>query len=504
MYFPFLIFENMLKYKIGDFMNKKGYIQKLRMKLLTFFCLKKREKEEKKKREEAIRVWQRENYGKYYSKSKVFFLSIFGFLVSAFESKNTKKEEICLDRIQTTKTLRKDSILFKKIEEEVKEEKKVKNEKQKPAVLVVKKEKLKQKKGEVVETLQKYKKVDISSFHKCISLNVVLFEENKTIGKKIVKQIDEEVEKIDNVIDTQKKNLQNVSLVKDEEKKQVTSLKGDSSVAKVDTVLAKVELEQIEKRLEEDKSFTTLSSLLVVLDKMEQKEKNKEVQKRILDDKKVILEKIEKEEKKKKKITRSENDLAEIVLMETLIYNQIKKQKREIEKIRKRVDTLDVVEKKKGFLGTLMQFLRKSIKLAFSLFPFAIFKNKKIGLLTSSILVNNNIRSMRSAVSKKEIPYIEFEKVASRLRKSEEEVEQAKLVCFDSLDQIMYLKNEFLYEFGYETSSEIEAILKEMNQLENMIKSRTKELENTKEEIVKVKQGAKQKVKKLESIYSQN
>lgn len=485
-------------------MNKKGYIQKLRMKLLTFFCRKRREKEEKKKRQEAIRIWQMQNYGKFYSKPKVVLFSVFGFLVSAFEGKNAKRETIHLDSVKTTKKLRKDSILLKQIEEEVKEEKRDKKEKQKPAVLVVKKEKLKQKKEEATEILEDYQKVDVSSLKKCISENAVLLEENKKVSKTVIKQIDEELQVIDKVMDTQKRNLQNVSLVKEDRKKEVSSTKGVSSFAKVDNVLLKVELTEIEEKIKEEKNFTTLSSMLVTLDKMEQKEKDKQVQKRILDDKKAILQKIEKEEKKKKKITRSENDLAEIVLMETLIYNQIKKQKKEIEKIRKRIDTLDVVEKKKGFLGTIMQFLRKSIKLAFSLFPFAIFKNKKIGLLTSSILVNNNIRSMRTAVSKKEVPYIEFEKVASRLRKSEEEVEQAKLVCFDSLDQIMYLKNEFLSEFGYESSSEIDAILKEMNQLENMIKSRTKELENTKEEIVKVKQGAKQKVKKLEGIYGQN
>lgn len=486
-------------------MSKKGYMQNLRMKLLTFFCRKKREREEKKKREEAIRIWQMQNYGKYYSKPKVFFLSVFGLFASLLEPKqSTGKEEIHLDRVKTTKRLYKESIRLKELELEVKEVQKTNYEKEKPSILVVKKETLKQKKKEVAQIKKNYEKIDTTSIQKCISENAVLLEENKKTSIKLEKKIDKEIEKVEATLYVQKKNLQNVSLIKEHSKKKVSSKEGVSSNYKVDRVLTKVELDRVEKQIEEEKDFTALSSMLVVLDKIEQKETSKDVEKRILEDKKIILKKIEEEEKKKKKMKRSENDLAEIVLMETLIYNQIKKQKKEIEKIRKKVDTLNVVEKKKGILSSITQFLRKSIKLAFSLFPFAVFKNKKIGLLTSSILVNNNIRSMRIAVSKKKIPYIEFEKVASRLRKSEEEVEQAKLVCYDSLDQITYLKNEFLYEFGYETSPEIDSILKEMNQLENMIKSRTKELENTKQEIAKVKQDTKQKVKKLENIYGQN
>lgn len=483
---------------------KQGYIQRLKRKIQALLEARRREKEEKKKKAEAIRIWCMQNPGTYLKRTKIICLNILCFFSSLWKSADIKQEKIHIDSVKTTKKLRIEYHELKKIEKEVKEDEPKSLETQKPSVLIQKKETWKQKKEKVAKKKKEYEEVDTTFIKKSIPENVVLLSENKKLSQNIITKIDNKIKKIDSILENKKRNMENVSLKKEKKEKKIIEKKGSKPYVKADTVVTNVKLDVMEKMVEKDMCTKELTSLLVTLEKINKKGAEAEAQERIFKNQKIVLEKLRKEEKRKNKKARTEDDLAEIVFMETMIYNQIKKQKKEIEKIRKKISALHIVEKKKGLFSILSSFLRRSMKLAFSLFPLAIFKNKKMGLLTSSILVNNSIRSMRTAISKKEIPYIEFEKVASLLRKSEEELEETKLVCFDSLDQIAYLRNEFLQEFGYESSAEIDAILKEMNQLENMIKSRTKELAHTKEEIVKVKKGANQKIKKLESIYGKN
>lgn len=240
---------------------------------------------------------------------------------------------------------------------------------------------------------------------------------------------------------------------------------------------------------------TVLASTVIaeVIQKVEEKEEPKKQKE------KPEKKKEEKKKEVQKQTKRTEEDLNEILLMETLIYNKIKEQKREIKHFKEKLNSLQQIEKKPYFLRKIMQYVNHAIRLTFSLFPFAIFKNKKIGFLTSAIMVNNNIRSMRNAVGNNQVPYIEFNKIANKIKKSEEELEHAKYICYDSLDQIIHLKNEFLSEMNYETSPEIEAVLKQMNTLESMIISRTKELGKTNEQLWQVKVSSKQKIKKMEN-----
>jgi len=199
---------------------------------------------------------------------------------------------------------------------------------------------------------------------------------------------------------------------------------------------------------------------------------------------------------KKKTVKKTEDELAEIVLMEVYMYNKLKTQKKEVTKFKEKMDILAPEKRKKGFLRGFGVFINRTIKLAFSLFPLFLFKNKKLGFLASAVLVNNSIRGMRNMVNKKEIPFIEHNTLSKQIKQGQDAVEKSYDICYDSLEQIEKLKNDFVLEVGYENNPEIDNVMGQMNQLENMIKSRINELNITNENFKTIEKDIK--IKKLE------
>lgn len=282
-------------------------------------------------------------------------------------------------------------------------------------------------------------------------------------------------------------------------KKEETKILGKKEKKEVNQKLVKIQLEKIEEKIKETKDPILLEECTRKLQEIKEKEEEKEIKEKCEELQK--LAEIKKEELKPKKAVRTENDLAEILYMEALIHNHIRNQKKEIRKFQKRISKLEPIQKRVGFLGGIKSFLSKSIQLTFSLFPIALFKNKKLGLLTSAVLVNNSIRSMRNAMNRVQIPYVEYEKIAETIRESKLETEKTQMLCYDSLEQISYLKADFLREVGYDMSPDVAEILKEMDQLEKMIESRTKELEKVNGVLVMASQKSKQKIKRMEDMY---
>lgn len=198
---------------------------------------------------------------------------------------------------------------------------------------------------------------------------------------------------------------------------------------------------------------------------------------------------------------RSEEELDHILLMETYIYNNIKKQNKELKKFQRQMERLPFLSRKFHLIAGIKNFLGGTIRIAFSLFPLAYMKNKKIGFLTSAILVNNNIRTMRNAINMMSIPYIEYEKLAEMLRKGKDEIKMSKMVCYNSLEQLHFLREEFILKTQDKQNEEILLIIKQMSQLEKMIESRAIELDKNQEKISRMQIKNKQKVKKLENSY---
>lgn len=593
-------------------MNKRvTIIDKLKQKIEDYIRKNKQKKEEEKRKKEEIRIWQLNNYGKYYSKPKIVFLTIIGLILGTFE-KSSKKEEIKLEKIETKNILLKDKI---EIEKEIKEVKilekelsNINNNKIDEQVQLEKistvKEKLSSINDKCSNYQKKYNKEIIKKVPKVIPelaisyekniekvnelnekriiINNSLNEEEKKIKEQIetknnllndelkLKDILEKLENLEKSLDSNEKTnvleeklfnietefkvyqeryaffknanpniliiynkiKQKIDKIKEKIKKLKEKIAEKKDVIKEDIILDKIEeISKIELN-EEEKNKYLLENLskeealivLGILNELEKKEKDinnkkkedslninennkkkKEEQNNSnieRDKKEEKTEENQKEVKKIKKGFRTEEDLAEIRLMETLIYNNLKKQKKEIEKYKKKIEELDLAHKKRGFFNHIIFSIRNISRLAFSLFPLSVFKNKKLGILTSAIFVNNSIRTMRNSVRNIEIPYIEYNKIANLLRKEEKETESAIMICYDSLDQIEEFKKEFLLEVSYEDSKEALEILNSVNKLEKMIEARAKELDKAYNNIQNVKEKGKQKIKKLEDLYN--
>lgn len=587
--------------------NKVTIIDKLKQKIEDYIRKNKQKKEEEKRKKEEIRLWQLNNYGKYYSKPKIVFLTIIGLLFGTLE-KSSKKEEIKLEKIETKNILLKDKI---EIEKEIKKitclEKEISDiksenidDKNKLKKINTIKEKLNNFNDKCSNYQKKYNKEIIKKVPKVIPelaisyekniekvnelnekriiINNSLNEEEKKIKEQIetknnllndelkLKDILEKLENLEKSFDSNEKinvleeklfnietefkvyqeryeffknanpNIliiynkikQKIDKIKEKIKKLKEKIAEKKGAIKEDVTLDKIEeLSKIELNEEEKNNYlldnlTKEESLIVasILNEINKKEKDtnkKEDNLKNQNNKKQeeqnnisqIKQEEKNDEKQKnkdvKKINkgfRTEEDLAEIRLMETLIYNNLKKQKKEIEKYKKRIEQLDFIHKKRSFFDHILFSIRNISRLVFSLFPLSVFKNKKLGILTSAIFVNNSIRNMRNSVRNIEIPYIEYNKIANLLRKEEKETESAIMICYDSLDQIEEFKKEFLLEVSFEDSKEALEILNSVNKLEKMVEARAKELDKAYNNIQNVKEKGKQKIKKLEDLYN--
>lgn len=469
-------------------MNKGNNLEKNKISFLAKIYKNKEKKAKKKKQQEEIRAWQLRNYGKYYSKPKVICLSIVGLFLAAAESKL-----INLSKTSTTKVLKEDENKLNNVYEQVQDIKEEVKKETKPARLIINKEKLININSNVTEVEEKYK--EVKQEEKVIPINGTLFEKNNKKINSLKEITKEEIIKTNKKITYQKEHFINVSVKKDKKTRTTKDKINKKEREVVLDVLLSMSVDNIVKKIEQEKDINVLEDHIVKLDEYEnQTDKQKNIDK-IKNTKKIAIKKIELIEESTKKI-RSEDDLAEILLMETLVYNQLIKQNKEVKKLKEKIESLEAVVKQKTIVDKLTNFISKGIKLAFSLFPVVFFKNRKIGLLTSSILINNNIRNMRNSVNEVEMPYIEVSKISRGLKKAEDELEYAKTVCYDSKNQLNNLKKECkeqLYENG-------QIIINEIDKLDKMISSRIAELEKTNNLVKETKEKVteKAKVKKLE------
>lgn len=525
-------------------MSEKGSIKdRLKAWWIVLLERKRKKKEREKKEKERMIAWQKKHGVRIYSKPEVFVLTCVGLLTGLFGGSRIKDKVEYKNPKKTIFTCKQDkkeleNILsnIKKIEKDINQTRFLKQTDTYNQTIQEQRKKIKQ--------IQK-KYEDFTSEKKALPSVVVAVTDVISFSNQVEKEngkIEQEIRQIQKKLQKQKENtiLKKSVLVKEKESKQIfvrqpvkpktkaeltvqifakdlekdplveTITKSPFSKKVTGVTLPKKENPKVKQILENHKFETLKEKIKQTEDPILLKQYIEKV--KVMNQKGyssfrcellegVALSKIEELDTKSKFCKRTEDDLAEIVLMEALILNNIKKQKKELKKFRKKIASLQVSQKSKGFMGGLQFFMNRTIKVVFSLFPLAMFKNKKIGLLTSAVLVNNNIRNMRNAIGKVNLPYIEYQNIASTIRKSEKETEHTKLVCEDSLRQVSELKKEFLEAMGYQNSPEIESLLKEMNQLEKMIESRTQELQKVSEDLKVAKTQNKHKIKKLEGIY---
>ena len=479
-------------------MNEKGSI-KDRLKSWWIFLIKKRRKMEKEKQEkQRLSLW-------FYVKKTILVTGCFlGGMFITRKEKNAGNRFVALD-------------------EKKQETQKLKNEVKKEEDL----EKLNNYKLKIdmeeVELIDLAKKIDLQTEKK----NKEILNQCQTNLKEAKETVQEKMERFENKLEENeiKKKLETTKQKKKEDMEKETviqhqELKKEKITPSFDMALEKTKKEEMKnissKKDSKEKIKPKKKEVLPVLpmiipiltanylrkkdlDKLEKtmEEKNKKVEKTKIKETKEKNAKektIKSEIKEQKKVKIDRLELKDLLVMSKLIDENIKQNKIKIQKLKKEMMEIKPILKKKSFLFKLRTFMLGSIKTVLSLVPLKLFKNKTLGVLTSAVLVNNSIRSMRNTLRKEEyyLDYIAFENIHNKLTSTLSDMDKIEYVCKDSLEQISSFKQELNQK--YEMDENLVSVFNELKILEDDVHLKLEEVKRAKNSLEEQKNMSKQKV----------
>ena len=201
------------------------------------------------------------------------------------------------------------------------------------------------------------------------------------------------------------------------------------------------------------------------------------------------------EQKETKQII-SKEEVFDYIMMSKLIDENIKKNKQKVDELKKEMKELHPILRKQTFLGKLKTYMSGITKSVLSFLPMKLFKNKTIGILTSSVLINNSIRSMRNTMRKEEyfLDYLNYERVNNKITSTISDMDKIYYICEDSLEHISSFRTELLGK--YEMNEDLEKILNEISSIEINVMKKMNSIENTKEDLKEKREEVKQKILK--------
>ena len=154
--------------------------------------------------------------------------------------------------------------------------------------------------------------------------------------------------------------------------------------------------------------------------------------------------------------------------------------------------------KSKLKINSFDTFIDRTLEVIYNLFPVALFKNKMLGTLVSSILINNSIKKIRKQTELNKNINIIVPEYLKQIKKQGQILESIFDVQEDSLNNLISLKVSFeINNHMYAGTDEYKKVLDKLNIVERKLKidlEKTKDLINKKDSLEKV---SKQKIYKL-------
>lgn len=154
--------------------------------------------------------------------------------------------------------------------------------------------------------------------------------------------------------------------------------------------------------------------------------------------------------------------------------------------------------KSKLKINSFDTFIDRTLEVIYNLFPVALFKNKMLGTLVSSILINNSIKKIRKQTELNKNINIIVPEYLNQIKKQGQILESIFDVQEDSLNNLISLKVSFeINNHMYAGTDEYKKVLDKLNIVERKLKidlEKTKDLINKKDSLEKV---SKQKIYKL-------
>ena len=232
----------------------------------------------------------------------------------------------------------------------------------------------------------------------------------------------------------------------------------------------KYELSKSPKKIEETLELIEKDLKLIEIKKQEllaKKEINKE-------------EKVQKEKKKEKneEVKQKKQEVDDIIKAQQLVLNNIINQNKYFDDYMKKISKS--TNKKRNILKSLSNFANVILNFTVSLLPVSLFKNKLIGTLVSSIMINNSIKTMRRMLNPE--LKINYQLFIDNYNDSKSILYDTYYMCINSLEELNDLKNDLsLYD-----QNEIKKLLFQIELIENNIKNQIKALNIKKDNLEKV------------------
>ncbi|MBE6138312.1 MAG: hypothetical protein E7173_01025 [Firmicutes bacterium] len=216
------------------------------------------------------------------------------------------------------------------------------------------------------------------------------------------------------------------------------------------------------------------------------------------DKKKEKHEKKKNEEKKQE--SKNDDKLLEVKLAQKIVLDRLIIEQKNIERFQKNLVKMTVKKRRKSILSYAGGILSSIINFGLSLFPISLFKNKLIGGLVSGIMVNNSLKSIRKVLTPEtDTVYILFSDFEKELYKTEDYLNSMGYICSDSLNQINEIRSTLDHQYGndIEYSDLISKYLRDLDQVEAQILAEQEMIMNMQEQITETKVSNKQKIKDL-------
>ncbi len=185
-----------------------------------------------------------------------------------------------------------------------------------------------------------------------------------------------------------------------------------------------------------------------------------------------------KKHEKKEKYTVTKKDQ---YLISSSISEDIKNANIEISKIRNLVNRVNGQLRDKALYNGIYTFVTSTSKLSFSMFPSVLFKNKNIGTLVSSILVNNRIKLVRNLIleEKKEISYIEYVSIEKQIGTKINCLALNKNIATNTTSELDKFMTEVNFKYNNYKEFEITELSNQVSILKGHIESLNEELDES-------------------------
>ncbi len=241
----------------------------------------------------------------------------------------------------------------------------------------------------------------------------------------------------------------------------------------------KYELCKSPKKIDETLERIEKDLKLIETKKKEMLNKKEEDKQKNIEEKKETKKQKEKKEEKKEKID-------DIIKAQQLILNNIMNQNKYFDDYMKKISK--TTNKKRTILSSLSNLSTIILNFTVSLLPVSLFKNKLLGTLVSSIMINNSLKTMRRILNPS--LKVDYQLFIDNYYNSKNILFDTYQMCDNSLQELTLLKQELLVF----DQNDIKQLLFQIELIENNIKNQMKSLNIKKETIEKVYVKIKNKI----------